>query len=115
MPTKKKNSINTGVPGGKTSGQCPGAPKKKSVKVINNRVTSLANMFQKVMIPTSGRCPGAPKKKSVKVINKGVTWAKKPQVKEITPMKNQSPKTYAQEQEQKKTKKSKTPAKKSKK
>ena len=32
---------------------------------------------------------------------KKVTWSKKPQVKEITPMKNQSPKTYAQEQKQK--------------
>tara|TARA_B100000287_G_scaffold8406_1_gene8338 strand:- start:525 stop:770 length:246 start_codon:yes stop_codon:yes gene_type:complete len=81
MPNKKKNSINIGVPGGKTSGQCPGAPKKKSVKVINKGVT-WANMFQKVMIPHRF---------------------------------NSSPKTYAQEQEQKKQKKSKTPAKKSKK
>jgi len=71
-PTKSRicKPSNIGVPGG-SSGKCPDAPKKKN--------------------PTKSRLPKTPKTKKV-------TWDTKVYVKEITPIKNQSPKTYAQQQ-----------------
>ena len=76
----------------------PNAPKKKNptksrtFKPLNTGVPG----------GSSGKCPCATKKKnptkSRLTKTKKVTWANKFQVKTITPMKNQSPKTYAQQQ-----------------
>jgi len=74
------------------------APKKKNP--TKSRIFKPLN----IGVPggSSGKCPCAPKKKNPTKSRltkpKKVTWAKKVQIKEITPMKNQSPKTYAQQQ-----------------
>ena len=72
----------------------PNAPKKKNP--TKSRICKPSN----IGVPggSSGKCPGAPKKKNPTKSRlpktKKVTWDTKVYFKEITPIKNQSPKTY---------------------